>query len=271
MPAEARGRCWALLLLLVPAMAVYGSPSMQRFGTRTTSTAYSFEFPCGIHLSSPIDSLWETTCPQFARIGREILGPPIELSGQPVLPTRPKSMPAVPAGVFLVLVGFLCVSLVNDRKVWLASLAGMLWLGQTGLAAIPQAASHIISKKDAAHHWSDQDIVGWSADWRRRDRGDVDGTQYMALLRHLAGIPACISSSISTSLSSMRIIESLSRAPGFGTVDECLAQSPKCAVPAYSSNQINPMAWSACAAEHAFRFSPGFVFSNLARGPPQLG
>lgn len=269
MPAEARGRCLALLLLLVPAMAVYGTPSIRSFGTPTASTAYSCDFPCGIDLSWPTDSLCETACPQLARVGREILGPPNELSGQSVLRAGAKPMPAVPAGVFMVLVGFLCISFVNDRKVWLASLAGILWLGQTGLAAIPQAASHIISRKNSAQHSSDHGIVDWSA-WRRRARSDVDGSQYIALLRHLAGIPALISSSISTSFASVRIMERPLRAPGVNAIDKRLAQSPECAIAGYTSNQTSPRACSARAAEHAVRFSPGFVFSNLARGPPQF-
>ncbi|MHC4742521.1 MAG: hypothetical protein ACYS8Z_11455 [Planctomycetota bacterium] len=268
MPAEARGRCLALLLLLIPAIAAQGIPSIHTLNTSTDSATSNCGVPCRIDVSSQADNLSDAAYGGLGGIGREILSPPSEASAHPGLAGGTRHLPAVPAGVFMVLAGFLCVSFVNDRKVWLASLAGILWLGQTGLAAIPQAASHIMSRRSAAEHSSDSGMVTGRAEGRDRLRSDVEGTQYIALLRHLAGIPALISCSIPTSFSSLRTKHSPVRVPGNKAVCKYFGQPPGCAIAGYASNQTSPRAWSAGAAEHAVRFSPGFVFSNLARGPP---
>jgi hypothetical protein len=42
--------------------------------------------------------------------------------------------------VFIVLTGFLCLSLIIYRKLWLASLAAPQWSSQSGFHSIPQLA-----------------------------------------------------------------------------------------------------------------------------------
>ena len=49
-----------------------------------------------------------------------------------------KQLPPVPSAVFMVLMGFLCISLVKDRKIWLAVCVGILCVGQVGIKIIPQ-------------------------------------------------------------------------------------------------------------------------------------
>jgi hypothetical protein len=269
MPAEARGKCLAFLLLLIPAIAVHGTPSAPIFSTSAASTASSCSLDPEINLSSGLNSLCSSSYPNLAHIGEEIFNPPTEASTRSALPARVRSLPGVPAGIFMVLVGFLCVSFVNDRRIWLASLAGLLWLGQTGLAAIPQAASHII-KRNAAQNCPDNGLAAGRADRNGRLRSEVEGTQYIALLRHLAGIPALISSSIPTSLSSLRTMQRYLETPGNIAVSAHSAQTSEYAIARAASNITDLTVRSACAAEYSVRFSPAFVFSNLARGPPQF-
>lgn len=282
MPAEARGKCLALLLLLIPAIAVHGTPSVPSFGTSTASTASSCNLDPEINLSSGLNSLCNSSYPNLAHIGEDIFNPPAETSTRHALPTRVRSLPGVPAGIFMVLVGFLCVSFVNDRRIWLASLAGLLWLGQTGLAAIPQAASHIIAKRNAAYHCPDDRLAAGRADRNGRLRSEIEGTQYIALLRHLAGIPATVIAkepqttvAISTLASQklsvfLRTTKSYLKTLGDIAVSAHPAQTSECTIAGAASNITDLTVRSACAAECSVRFSPGFVFSNLARGPPQF-
>jgi hypothetical protein len=129
--------------------------------------------------------------PRLARVAAEIFKPPA-ITNLYSSNTSVKSLPAVPGTLFMVLAGFLCVSLVNDRRAWLAVLAGLLWLGQTGFAALPQLASHLLSKKQIQQSVAGgQNLIYVSElDGSYRLRSDLEGTQYIGLLRHLAGIPA---------------------------------------------------------------------------------
>lgn len=44
-------------------------------------------------------------------------------------------LPATPASGLLTLVGFICISLIRDRRIWLAGFAGLSLVGQTGTQA----------------------------------------------------------------------------------------------------------------------------------------
>ncbi len=45
-------------------------------------------------------------------------------------------LPATPASGLLTLVGFICISLIRDRRIWLAGFAGLSLVGQTGTQAV---------------------------------------------------------------------------------------------------------------------------------------
>jgi len=57
-----------------------------------------------------------------------------------------KSLPPAPGTFLLALFGFLLVSAIRDRKMWLASLATILIAGQAGFSLLPQIASYLCSK-----------------------------------------------------------------------------------------------------------------------------
>jgi len=61
-------------------------------------------------------------------------------------PSQTKSLPAVPGALLMALAGFLCVSLVRDRRVWLTAI---LWIAHVSFATLPQFASHLNDKKQA--------------------------------------------------------------------------------------------------------------------------
>src|SRR3989304_989211 len=83
----------------------------------------------------------------LAGIAVEFFKPPISFKGSPSSSTRVKPLPPIPGALLMAITGFLCVSFVKDRKLWLAALAGLLWLGQTGFSAFPHLVSQIASKK----------------------------------------------------------------------------------------------------------------------------
>jgi hypothetical protein len=80
-----------------------------------------------------------------ANIAAELLKPPADSMDSPALSAAARPLPAVPGALFMVLTGFLCVSAVKDRKVWLAALASLLWVGHIGremlVVRCPQVAA----------------------------------------------------------------------------------------------------------------------------------
>ncbi len=73
----------------------------------------------------------------MAAIGTDILIPPTEFTGSPSAGAgtfHPNAM------VFIVLTGFLCISLVVDRKLWQTSLTAPLRPVQSGFHSIPHLA-----------------------------------------------------------------------------------------------------------------------------------
>jgi len=183
----------------------------------------------------------------------QYLTPPASFTNSATLSAEARSLPAVPGAVLMVMVGFACVSLVRDRKVWLATLAGLLWAGQAGMQALPQLALRLSNKANAK-----QELAAGLTDLRRveetsRLRSDVEGTQYIGLLHHLAGIPDAAVSSLHEQ--KFTRAEDKSRASGLAIIQflSSLTAANNC---------------SASNVEQFICFSPAFIFENLPRGPP---
>jgi hypothetical protein len=49
-------------------------------------------------------------------------------------------LPAAPASGFLALVGFICISLIRNRRIWLTGFAGLSLVGQTGAQAVASSS-----------------------------------------------------------------------------------------------------------------------------------
>jgi hypothetical protein len=272
----------AILLSLVVATAVSAAPTMcdcnkncdcnRNFVTAAVSPASDAHVtyvPETSQITVPSNS-------HLAAIGKEILKPPADFKDSP--PLGAKSLPPVPAALFMVLTGFLCVSLVKDRKVWLAVLVGLLWAGQAGFHVIPQLAAHI-SKKNIQRKSCFNAATLHQLEESCRLRSDIEGTQYIGLLRHLAGIPAgTISLPLPTFLTSLRAPFLSLRAlrSNLNTSREYFvfartksnAGSPQFAITHFSS-LLNPATiCPAPRAEQYICFSPAFIFQQLPRGPP---
>jgi hypothetical protein len=187
---------------------------------------------------------------KLANLGREFLQPPPSFAGlSDTQGNYVKPLPAVPTAVLMVLSGFLCVSLVRDRRVWLAALAGLLWAGQIGIQALPQLALRLshgnLNKQQLCAALSYPSYLENS----HRLRSDIEGTQYIGLLHHLAGIPEAKSCYLHkdthtyTSQPAVIIAQT-----GLNPLLVCLASR----------------------AEQFISFSPAFIFDTIPRGPPIL-
>jgi len=231
-----------------------------------------------VHVATVHDAtqISEYTDSHLAGLAAEFLKPPAAFTGPPAPPIHIKSLPAVPGALFMVLTGFLCVSLVKDRRVWLAALAGLLWLGQAGIQAVPQLALRLSHRNHTEQQFSAELTYPYYLENSNRLRSDIEGTQYIGLLHHLAGIPDSTMlllqrrllllqsrlSFVKPRLSFLRRQESSQTEDEFGT--------PQSAITRFSSCPIPLLKCLASRAEQFIRFSPAFIFDNLARGPPKL-
>ncbi len=178
-----------LFVLSVTAIAV-GAPTLSdRDGSAVARVVSSQQVEnAGFrHRIPPITGLVKSP---FAAVAAEFHKPSVRYSGSPAAVIDAKSLPPVPKAVLMVLVGFLCITLVRDRRFWLAGLLGLLWAGQTGFSFVPHLASRMTGRKQSEQHSSCSNVGGLCEPKHSfRRRGEVDGTCYAGLLRHLAGIP----------------------------------------------------------------------------------
>jgi len=263
---------FAVLLLLAVSVA-NASPTATTDNTIMPTVQQVPDTPT---VAAPNNEAIEPIDSKLADIGRLLLTPPAlstsssfsaSTSGQ--FP-HAKSLPAVPAAILMVLTGFLCVSLVRDRRVWLAALASLLWVGQAGIQALPQLALRLSHK----NHSQQQLYAGLTYPYylenSSRLRSDIEGTRYMGLLHHLAGIPdSTMSFSRTMSFLQPRLSflhkqesrntshepRSTNRAPQFAIIRQL-----SCLIPATNC--------PASRAEQFICFSPAFIFAQLPRGPP---
>ncbi len=258
-----------ILLSLVVTTAISAAPTMSDWNKHFVAAAVSPASDAHVTYVPETSQITVPSNSHLAAIGKEILKPPADFTDSP--PLGAKSLPPVPAALFMVLTGFLCVSLVKDRKVWLAVLVGLLWAGQAGFHAIPQLAAHI-SKKNIQRKSYFNTATLHQLEESCRLRSNIEGTQYIGLLRHLAGIPdGTISLPLPTFLTSLRAQRSnlnTSREYFVFARTKSNAGSPQFAITHFSS-LLNPA--TICQAPRAGQyicFSPAFIFQQLPRGPP---
>ena len=78
----------------------------------------------------PVGKATEAVCGEsLASVAAELLDPPVIAVPSVSASSYLRLLPAVPRPVVMVLVGFLCISVVHDRKSWVAMAAFLLSLG----------------------------------------------------------------------------------------------------------------------------------------------
>lgn len=213
-------------------------------------------------LRGSFSAVAELTDSPLARIGSEITRPPVNstafLSNRP--DTSAGSLPAAPAAIVLAVAGVLCVSLVRDRKLWLAAFSAVLCLSQAGLTALPQLAHHLC--RQAAHTKVLAAVEhGWLYLRQGCDRlrADMEGANFIALLHHLEGIPGIAGPSRFSGFAKTH--RSYPHRDGQRTGNSS-ALANLFSVRFHANNCLGPVS------EQFVLFSPAFIHANLSRGPP---
>ncbi len=100
-----------------------------------------------------------------------------------------EALPPVPRTLVMVICGFICVSIIKDRKFWFRVLTGIIRTVHSGLSFFPYIASYLISrdhirgKNEDVYDESCYQENGWYL------QKDSKNKRYIGLLRRLAGIP----------------------------------------------------------------------------------
>ncbi len=247
-------------ILLLVTVAASGAPTVTSDNTIVPivqqASDTSNTVACNNEVIQPINS-------KLADIGREFLQPPASFAALSNNSVKP--LPAVPAALLMVLTGFLCVSLVRDRRIWLAALAGLLWAGQISIQAFPQLALRLSRRNNSQQQFSAELTYPYYLENFNRLRSDIEGTQYISLLHHLAGIP-------DRPMSFLRKQESRKvTTPLYHWSNPSKNTNSFQSQLAFLSEQYSLNSLLACLAlraEQLIYFSPAFIFCQLPRGPP---
>ena len=191
---------------------------------------------------------------QLTNIGAEFLQPPASPVGLTNGPSNAvKPLPAVPAAMLMFLIGFLCVSLVRDRKIWLTALAGLFWAGQAGIQALPQLALRLGHANHSEQRPCTELTHPYCIENSLRLRSDIEDTRYIGLLHYLAGIPGADTACTNNKLLGCCYKHTHTFQTVILSEKFSLNWSLKCLVS--ETRQL-------------ICFSPAFIFAQLARGPP---
>jgi hypothetical protein len=159
----------------------------------------------------------------------------------------------------MVLLGFMCVTLVRDRKTWVAVLAGLLWVGQTGIWALPDLTSRIGQKINNSQPIEPAlaDLYSFGDSFNPANYSEQ--IRYTGLLRHLEGIPQDTSDFTNNRTISLR---HFSNAAGNGPHISYYANTISRLVLSEPLNcLVSGTRWFNC-------FTPAFIFNLIPRGPP---
>jgi hypothetical protein len=199
--------------------------------------------------------------PELVGIGIELLRPNIASAiSSSFQANTVKSLPAVPTAVLMVLIGFLCVSLVRDCRIWLAALSAILWTGQAGIRNVTQLANHLCPTTQASKNFAREAADFYLLKNADRARCDIENTKYIGLLNYLAGIP-----------DSERFSRRLCQPDSTNVITQCkdLFRQSKL-LTKNSLLSINlPICRFVPIIEFSVCFKPAFIFQTFPRGPPE--
>ena len=251
-----RSKWFVILLPLLIVTAASAAPTVSNYSSSLVVSAVSPASDVRVFTVPEVPQIAEPSDSHLARVAAEFLKPPPAFTGSPALPVGAKTLPAVPGALLMGLTGFLCVSLVKDRRFWLAALAGLLWLGQAGIQAVPQLTIRFSHRNHTARQLDTELTYPYYLE-NYRLRSDIEGTQYIGLLHHLEGIPQSTMSFLS-----------LRKRESSQTEDEF--RTPQFAIIGRVSHIIPATNCLAAKVEQFIYFSPAFIFQQLPRGPPKL-
>jgi len=272
----------AVLLPLLAATVVNAVPTTSEYDGHSIVCASVLNR----HLATPsargmaIDQIGEIRNLGLAGIVGESVKPPVGFTDPEALPICARPLPPVPGSLSMGLTGLLCASVIKSRKVWMAALAAILWAGQAGFGALPQFVSHLRTKKQVEQLSAANISYVRGREDSARLRSDIESTQYIGLLHHLAGIPE-VTMSLPFAPALVRAQRAFSPQRGRAGNDLSLPSDRRLAtkteykfialqfaIKDALSDLIQVTNCLPQIAEQPICFSPGFIFRSLARAPP---
>jgi hypothetical protein len=177
----------------------------------------------------------------------------------------------LPSAIAMVLMGFICISLIQDRRTWLTALAGLLWVGQTGIWALPELTSRLSRRVHSSQQVNTALAASYPLGGGYYPDSYSEEIQYIGLLHHLAGIPQDSSSAFTnrrvllTPLT--RLYRSVQSPAGFGSsgkdtsASQCATVLGQLALNKHLNCLVSGTRQFVC-------FSPALIFCRMPRGPP---
>jgi len=207
-------------------------------------------------------------CDQISELGRAILRPP---SGSQITVASGnlRCLPALPSAIIMVLTGFICVSLIRDRRAWLVALTGLLWVGQTGIWALPELTSRLSRRVHSGQQVNTTLAASYPLGGGYYPDSYSEEIRYIGLLHHLAGIPQDSSSAFTNRRVSplTRLCRSVQSTTGFSSNGRDIRASQDATVLGQLalSKHLNCLV---SGTRQFVCFSPALIFCSLPRGPP---
>ncbi|MGB7582858.1 MAG: hypothetical protein WBL85_10485 [Sedimentisphaerales bacterium] len=189
MSERRRGKTLAIVVLLCAASVASAFPTVISGNAPVCSISTSDDCATNVMIYCLGPS---AACDQISELGRVMLQPP---SGSQITVTseNQRCLPALPSAIAMVLTGFICISLIRDRRAWLAVLAGLLWVGQTGIWALPEVTSRLSRRVHSGQQVNTALAAPYPLGGCFYPDSYNEETRYAGLLHHLAGIPRDIS------------------------------------------------------------------------------
>lgn len=222
-------------------------------------------------IGSGICELAQPANPAWAEAARVFFQPPdVPVRSVGSQSDHVKNLPAIPGAVLMGIVGFLCVSLVRDRKAWVSVFVGIIVLSQAGVKTLPKLTAHLargkLNDRQAATVAANPIRLDQSFNWLN----DLEDRHYIGLLHRLAGSPdgGSVFGNIVREANRGETDRKLSDG-GFLCASQDKISSQPAIIPVQRS--FNPLAGNLSKRIISFIcFSPAFIFNNLGRGPPIL-
>ncbi len=261
-------KTFAIVVLLFAASAASAFPTVISgiSGNPTHSISTSND-DCATNVVTTYGLGPSAACDQISELGRAILQPP---SGSQMTVTsgNQRCLPGLPSAIAMVLTGFLCISLIQDRRVWLAALAGLLWVGQTGIWTLPELTSRLSRRIHSGQQANTALAASYPLGGGYYPDSYSEQIRYIGLLHHLAGIPQDSSSAFTNRRVSLtRLCRSVQSTTGFSSngKDTRASQNATVLGQLAFSKHLNCLV---SGTRQFVCFSPALIFCSLPRGPP---
>ncbi len=172
------------------------------------------------------------------------------------------------------LIGFLCVSLVRDRRLWASAVILIFVLSQIGIHALPRLTARLSNSNLFPKETIAANVYPSILD-DSSDCGELFANrQYIGLLHRLAGSPdnVGINNHVYSGEQLLFCAKPFLSALGVGQPDYQKTNNTfsRSIIPRREAYPDSVLSLSLTGQEVRLVFSPAFIFSNISRAPPAL-